>query len=121
MADIEEAPVRTLANATGAHILLYNPAAPIDDNPLLRMPLAELDGLGGGTIPDGVLTASDVGGMAYEEPADFISVSTHSAAVAVKDAQIADLNSRLALLEAMIGVSGVVVLEADILEPGIVN
>lgn len=119
MADIEEAPVRTLANATGAHILLYNPAAPIDDNPLLRMPLAELDGLGGGTIPDGVLTASDVGGMAYEEPADFISVSAHSAAVAVKDAQIADLQAQINTLAAMIGTGSVVVFESDVFEPGV--
>lgn len=121
MADIEDAPVRTLAGAAGAHILLYDPAAPIDDNPLRRMPLTELDGLGGGTVPDGVLTADDVGLMAYEDPADFTSTAALAAAVAVKDAQIADLISRITLLEAMIGISGVVTLESDILEPGIVN
>lgn len=119
MADIEDAPVRTLAGAAGAHIVLYYPAAPIDDNPLLRLPLAELDSLGGGVVPDGVLTAEDVGLMAYEDPADFISVSAHAAAVAAKDAQIADLNARLSALEASIGIGSIVVFDADVFETGV--
>ena len=121
MANIEDAPVRTLANAMSAHIVLYDPTAGVDDAPFVRVPATELDGIGGGSIPEDVLTRSEVSSMAFEDAAGFISVSTHASAIATKDAQIADLSSRITLLGAMIGVSGVVVLEADILEPGIVN
>jgi hypothetical protein len=116
MADVNEGATKTLDQSGYFTGWYEDPPGTLN---WLKIPISDLK-----NVKDQATLAlkpSDVGDMAYANSADFQSTEDAAIAYNALNVELQVALARIVALESLIGISGIVVFDADVFEPGVFN